>query len=334
MLRRRFIESFSASTLGLAMGQYSGLSAVRKTEPSMTSERGSFSMDGQILRFYHSRIQKRFSMTMLADTHLFVDDMRGEPYKPYSGRMAKAYNQTKHFLTGAPTHPQEGLINTLQLAQDKKSELIALIGDILSFPAEAGVDWAMQQLKACGLPFIYTAGNHDWHYEGLPGSLEDLRRHWCHERLRPFYQGANAMMDTRILHGVRLVTIDNSTYQILPEQLAFLQQELAFGQPTILMVHIPLYVPGRPVGFGCGHPLWGSATDKNFELERRERWPSAGHTSTTLAFHREVFAAPNMIGILAGHIHRPSIDILNGIPQVVVDANATGAYLQVEFCAE
>jgi hypothetical protein len=50
-----------------------------------------------------------------------------------------------------------------------------------------------------------------------------------------------------------------------------------------------------------------------------------------MAFHREAFLAPNLLGILAGHIHRPSLDIVNGIPQVVADANATGAYLQVEL---
>ncbi len=330
MIRRQFIQSSSAAALGLTLGQRYPLCSPNPTNQNLFVERGSFSLDGHLLRIYHPQIHRSFRMIMMADTHLFLDDMRGEPYQSFSGRMAKAYNQTKHFLTGAVTNPEESMLKTLQLAQEKKAELVALIGDILSFPAEAGVDWAMQQLRASGLSFVYTAGNHDWHYEGLGGTIQDLRRHWCSERLKPFYQGHNPLMDSRVLHGVRLVTIDNSTYQILPEQLEFLKTELAFSQPTVLMVHIPLYAPGRPVGFGCGHPAWGSSTDKNYELERRERWP-AGHTTTTFAFHQEVFSAPNLIAVLTGHIHRPSIDVLNGIPQVVVDANATGAYLDVEF---
>lgn len=332
MVRRQFMQSFSTAALSLTLGQNNSLFSGSHTDQLLPAQRSSFSLDGHLLRIYHPLIRRSFKMIAMADTHLFLDDMRGEPYISFSGRMAKAYNQTKHFLTGAVTNPQESMINTLNLAQEKKANLVALIGDILSFPAEAGVDWAMQLLRSSGLPFVYTAGNHDWHYEGQEGTLQDLRRHWCTERLTPFYQGHQPLMDSREIHGVRLVTIDNSTYQILPEQGEFLQSELALGQPTVLMVHIPLYVPGRPVGFGCGHPAWGSLTDKNYALERRERWPS-GHTATTFAFHHQVFSAPNLMAILAGHIHRPSVDVFNGIPQVVMDANASGAYLEVEFNA-
>jgi len=39
-----------------------------------------------------------------------------------------------------------------------------------------------------------------------------------------------------------------------------------------------------------------------------------------------------LIGILAGHIHQPSLDILkNGVPQVVAPANANGGYLSLHF---
>jgi hypothetical protein len=48
-------------------------------------------------------------------------------------------------------------------------------------------------------------------------------------------------------------------------------------------------------------------------------------------FHREVFAAPNLLGVFAGHIHRQSIDVINGIPQFVTTANATGGFMDVEF---
>lgn len=70
------------------------------------------------------------------------------------------------------------------------------------------------------------------------------------------------------------------------------------------------------------------------EIERRERWPVQGHTATTMDFHREVFAAANIIGIIAGHIHTPSIDIWNGIRQLVAPHNATGGYLSLAFAAE
>ena len=107
------------------------------------------------------------------------------------------------------------------------------------------------------------------------------------------------------------------------------RREAATGNPLILCVHIPLHAPGRSVGFGCGHPEWGAATDKNHRIERRPIWPER-HSAVTMDFHREVFSSPHLLGIFAGHIHRLSTDVLHGVPQVVAGANATGAHLVVE----
>jgi predicted phosphodiesterase len=245
--------------------------------------------------------------------------------------MARAYNKTTHFQTGAATNPEESFEKTLAIAQQEKAKLVALVGDIFSFPSEAAIDWASEKLKQSGLPYVYTAGNHDWHYEGMEGSLASLRDTWIRNRLLPMYQNDNPMQCVREINGVRLLTLDNSNYQITNEQLAFFRKEVATEKPLVLMVHIPLYAPERPVSFGCGHPEWGAKTDRNFQLERRERWPEAGHTETTLAFYREVLAAPNLMVILAGHTHQQSLDVLNGLPQIVAYANANGAYLKVEF---
>ena len=85
------------------------------------------------------------------------------------------------------------------------------------------------------------------------------------------------------------------------------------------------------MGFGYGNPEWGAAADRNFELERRPKWPDSGHTQTTIDFHREVFDTKNLLGIFAGHIHRQSVDVVNGIPQFVTDANAVGAFADISF---
>jgi hypothetical protein len=57
---------------------------------------------------------------------------------------------------------------------------------------------------------------------------------------------------------------------------------------------------------------------------------------------RFLLAAPAALGVpavlragdprrqeAAGHIHRPSFDIVNGVPQVVTEANAEGGYRDV-----
>ncbi len=329
MKRREFIGTVAAASLGAPLADAAG--AQSAAAPTRSGGRGTFALDGNRLRFFSPAIRERFSIMMIADTHLFTDDARGEPYRQYSARMARAYNQTRHFQTGEPTNPEESFERALAIAKEGGARLVALVGDIVSFPSEAAVEWVRSQLDAAGLPFVYTSGNHDWHYEGVPGTIEEIRAMWIEKRLLPLYQGENPLMGVREVGGVLFVTIDDSYYEILPEQLAFFRAQAATGKPIVLMLHIPLYAPGRSVGYGCGHPDWGARTDRNHELERRPRWPETGHTATTMAFHREVFSAPNVLGVLAGHIHRPTLDVINGIPQVVADANATGAYLTVEF---
>ena len=76
-------------------------------------------------------------------------------------------------------------------------------------------------MKETGIPYIFTAGNHDWHYEGMEGDLETLRDAWIEKRLLPFYQGNHPLMASYDVKGVRFLAIDNSTYQINKEQLEF-----------------------------------------------------------------------------------------------------------------
>lgn len=323
--RREFLR-----TAALATGTLSAVSATAAGLP-LSRTPVPFALDGNRVRLFSPRITKPFKVVMVADTHLFRDDARGDEFRQFSGRMAKAYNQTKHFQTGEPTNPELGFAGALKVAKDVKAELLALVGDIVSFPSEAAVEWTLAQLNEAGLPWLYTAGNHDWHYEGMPGSLDSLRATWSAKRLAELSRGDTPLMSVREVNGVRFVAVDNSTYEIQPKQQWFFREQVASGAPVVLFVHIPLYAPGRPLGFGCGHPDWGAHSDRGFELERRVKWREGGHTRVTLDFHREVFAAPNLLGVFAGHTHRASLDVVNGIPQFVTDANATGAYLQLEL---
>ncbi len=326
----------SFSRRGLIQGTLAGtvlsplLGATGSGNPGAErADQRGFAQDGNRVRLHSSAVAEPVKLFFAADTHLFRDDERGVPYREFSGRMAKAYNQTKHFRTQQPTDPEACFEEMLEAARSAQADAVVLAGDILSFPSEAAVEWVMERLERAGLPWLYTAGNHDWHYEGMEGSSDALRAEWIGKRLRPLYGDRDPMGSVLELAGVRILAIDNSTYEILPEQLEFFRQQAASGQPMVLCVHIPLYAPGRPVGFGCGHPDWGAATDRHFEIERRPRWRER-HTETTIAFHREVFAASNVLGIFAGHIHRASVDVRNGVPQVVTGANATGDHLVVE----
>lgn len=328
MKRRSFLQKTATGLLGLGAAHQA---AATKLPGRKMALQGYVTQDENRINLYSGFIKEPIRVILAADTHLWMNDGRGDPYRKYSDRMATAYNQTTHFQTGEPTNPNESFEHIVRLAVESEADVLALPGDIFSWPSEAAIEWAYAKLESAGIPYIYVAGNHDWHYEGMEGSLEELRATWIERRLLPFYRGNDPMMAAYDVKGVRFLAMDNSTYQISDQQLDFFRRQVQTGVPLILLVHIPFYAPGRSVGFGCGHPDWGAATDRIYEIERRPRWPESGHTETTMAFYREVFNAPNLLGVFAGHIHRPSFEQINGVPQFVADDNASGAFLDISL---
>lgn len=127
----------------------------------------------------------------------------------------------------------------------------------LQFPSEESVSFVKGVLDSSTIPYLYSSGNHDWHFEGLPGSSDDLRAEWREKSLLPLYgKRGNSLSFSysssrpraclgKVVYfhkklsqyavsaggrnpshwsedspsGLRFVAIDNSTYQISEEQL-------------------------------------------------------------------------------------------------------------------
>ncbi|MCR4576223.1 MAG: metallophosphoesterase [Lentisphaeria bacterium] len=278
----------------------------------------SFSINRNAVRLHETGIAKPTRLLVVSDAHLSMDDERGLPNQENSKRMAAAYPQAFANFT-----------QMLSERQPDRYDYLLMLGDMVSFPSAKGVETIIEMANKMGLPFAYTAGNHDWHFEGLPGTEIDLRREWTAKRLAPLYQGHNPLCYNIELNGLNLVMMDTSACVMLPEQLDFWREQVKKGLPTIVFGHVPYWVPGRDSGFSVGHPNWNASTDVNWKVERRPRWPESGHDQLTMDFHKEVFAAPNLLGIVAGHIHEQSVDFYRGKFQVVVQYGVTGGFLEM-----
>ncbi len=280
----------------------------------------AFSLTGMTASFSGFGLSRPLRIMAIGDTHLVLDDERGLPYRENSRRMAK-------FSPDSRTH----FLQTLETAGKEKYDLILIAGDLLSFPSEAGVEFAVRALNGTGIPWLYTAGNHDWHYEGLPGTETELRAEWTAKRLLPLFQGRAPLMYSVRRNGLEILMLDNSTCEILPEQLTFFREKAASGTPLLLVVHVPMYVPGRKIFFSCGNPDWRSENDPSWQIERRPRWPENGPSETTRTFHRELFSLKQPVAILAGHTHQLSLDSFCGILQLVTPQNSCGDYLELHI---
>ena len=253
-----------------------------------------------------------------SDTHLGLHDARDEAYAGNYARMAQWPGST------------DGFAAFLAKAKAANADLVALTGDIISFPTLANVEFAASALEKSGLGWIYTAGNHDWHFEGDAGSDAEQRTAWTAKRLMRLYpDGADPLMYAKTVKGVRFVAIDNSIYHITEAQLAFWRQEAAKGDPTVLLMHIPLWVEG----FGictCGNPAWGAATDDIWQIERREKWAER-QSPESFALREDVLSTPNLVAVFTGHIHRGLVAGERGKHLFSVPCNSKGLFWDVRI---
>ena len=314
MNRRDFLKSSLLAAPMVSMGDH---------ETPVVREEKSFSHDGRVLRMPWSGLTEPARLCVIGDTHLSLCDARDADHEIHCFRMGGRSDPKKK------AEIQRHFTRTLARAGEGQVDLIVLVGDIVSFPSLANVEFVRSSLDACGVPWIYVAGNHDWHFEGEEGSDLAQRERWTKTRLAPLYQGENPLMSSRMVKGVRVVMIDNSAYHVLPEQVTFWRQEAAKGDPVCLCMHIPFWQPGWDVTT-CACPEWGSATDPYWRIERRQRWADRLMPST-FAFREAVLSTPNLVGVFAGHEHVDQFVRDRGQNLFTVAANRTGAALFVEI---
>ena len=312
--RREFFRGAGLAATGLAAGCCTaGMSG--GTTGQKLPRTFSLNAGGQLLLPWEG-LAEPVRFVLIGDTHFGFRDSRDDRYADNYRRM------------GGCQPELEVLERALKRAKKGKADLVVCVGDNISFPTLANVEKLHGALEGCGVPWIYVAGNHDWHFEGDEGSDLEQRARWIEKRLKPLYQGANPLCYSKVVKGVRFVMIDNSLYHVLPEQLAFWKAEAAKGDPVALCMHIPLWTKGYSITT-CGHPDWGAATDPYWKIERRQRWAERLMPST-YEFREAVLSTPNLVGVFTGHEHRVQVSQLeNGALMFTTAANSLGNSLEV-----
>ncbi|GAF71425.1 unnamed protein product, partial [marine sediment metagenome] len=271
----------------------------------------------------------------ISDSHISVFDESEKEYHPYSSRMDNAYKSPPHYITGVNTTPAETFSELMDLAKKQNADMIALTGDIVNNPSKSSVKYIYESVQKTGIPSIYVAGNHDWHYEGMKGSMATLRQTWIQNSLLPLYGGENPLYSSHVIGGINFVTIDNSTYQVNAEQLRFYIKQITRAMPIVLLMHIPLYLDKDAERKGistCGDPRWGWDMDKNYEIERRERWSRNGNQPSTVEFLESVKTTANLAAVIVGHTHRARADkVTEHAIQYVTGRSADGQHRLLIF---
>ena len=258
----------------------------------------------------------------VTDSHLTEVDARDPAIVDAAEQRRRTFEALSPGGIAPRTHFHQALARSRALTADA----VILTGDIIDFPSAANLELVEAALAATGLPYLFTLGNHDWHFPHLVWSEE------TRTGLYPRFAGLTAghpAYQARDLGGLRLVTIDNSTYQVSPEQLAFLRAELASGRPCLLFMHIPLYVPSLAptVVAKFAAPIMLAAP--GWTAETQDAWHVHDAEASTQACYELLTegAVENLVGIFCGHVHFAHVDAFGeGRMQYVTRPGFEGGY--------
>lgn len=331
MQRRDFIKKsgIAVGALALAPSLLRSCRKVPSAAPPVFNYTSAYGV--QTLRIWSSLIQEPVHLFALADTHLYETDERNAPYHAYSARMEGAYNAVPHYRTHQPTTPAASFRESMEIAAKSPADAVIHLGDLVSFPSEYSIEYASALIQAMGKPFYYTSGNHDWNYEGLDDQDKfKARDEWIH-RLKPFYpEGVNPYMYSVEIKGVKLIFIDDSADDILPEQLDFFRKEVAEGKPSLLLMHIGQAFPGHD-SFYLGYPRHRPVYTPGKGLSMLSK-ADGTHARRIEQFFDQVMKASredNLLATVVGHEHDVRSEEAENHRQFVLPFNADGSYTDI-----
>ena len=258
-------------------------------------------------------------MIHITDSHVALVDERDADHVEACQRTCELFRTIRKADDGTPIPTDVTFEELTREARDLNPDILVLTGDIIHFPSQACLDHVLRSIDGLDIPVLYTAGNHDWHFPGVEGR-EELRE-GCRPLLEPLHRG-NAAYGRYETAPMQWLWVDNSTYQITEEQLAFVTQNLANLAPTVLMMHIPLSLATLR---DDTIERWNAPiliADPDWDLESRDRWGTGDDLQTTKAFARMLASAENLVAVFCGHVHFTHADTIS--PTAVQYVGASG----------
>ena len=244
-------------------------------------------------------LERDLRLLHLTDSHMALGDGRD----PEAAEHVERYGGLFGELTPGGAPPREVFRSILKEAGRRQVDAALLTGDIIHFPAFAGIEAIERSMADLGVPFLYTLGNHDWYFPQLE---------WTEATRREYYPrfngitGGNPACQALEVGGVCLVALDNSNYQVDAGQVDFLRRQLEKGQPTLLFVHIPLaeVTLFPPVMEKWNAPIMMGA-EEGWTPESRQKWKVEGNEASTLECMELLRGdlGAHLAGIFCGHVH-------------------------------
>ena len=248
-------------------------------------------------------LSRDLTILHVTDSHMVEGDERD----PEAAQHMTRFTELFEARTPGGVPPRQVFARTLAEGREPSLDAAVLTGDIIHFPARAGIDRIREGIASVGVPTLYTLGNHDWSFPHLEWS-DETRQAW-YPRFHDLTGGDPACQALDV-GGVRLIALDNSTYQVSDRQVEFLRHQLAAGVPCLLFVHIPLAIPSlTPAVMETWKAPIMMGAEEGWTDETRQRWRVPGTLDSTRACLELITAGPdNLAGVFCGHVHFAHVD--------------------------
>jgi len=257
-----------------------------------------------------------FLIVQISDTHLtFADSRDGER------KVVLANNRSKLFPNA------EAVLRSAAEVADRLQAPLFHTGDLIDFVSEANLEY-VSDFMADHDCFV-CAGNHEFSLYVGEAREDAAYRGQSLDRVQKAFRN-DIRMDSKVIHGVNFVALDDGYYLFEEQQLAFLKQQAEKGLPIILLLHNPIYeemlfdaVVNHREALGmsqsksrCAY-LTAVPEDKmaHYSPERFGQQRADEITRETVAF---IKSEPMIKAILTGHLHCNYEGLLTSeIPQIV-----------------
>jgi hypothetical protein len=265
-------------------------------------------------------ITREIVLVHATDLHLTEADDRDPATLDYDDKFRLIFDKQAPPNFSRNRHLEQ----VVQLSNQIHADAVVFTGDMMHYPSAANLDFFRKNVEQLQSPYFLALGNHDWHFPHLPWNEQTRSEHY--EKFIDFTQG-EAAIRTTVFAGLRLIMVDNSNYQVDAEQLSSIQGLLSQSMPSLIFMHIPIYLPAlvEKTVEKWKAPILMAA--QGWTEPMLERWKVREADPSTSEFYQLLMENElgSMHGIFSGHLHLEHEEALpNGGLQYVTQAGFAG----------
>jgi 3',5'-cyclic AMP phosphodiesterase CpdA len=236
---------------------------------------------------------RAFTFVHWTDVHLCACDERNAETAPYMKQRIERWG----------CDPDAVALATPARIRAIQPDFVAITGDLVDEPTEAALESGAALIRSLGVRTFVTLGNHEFGDKARTLDRDPWRRKlagWADHALD---------FHTADFAGVTLIFVDNSDYQVTPDQLRRTQAALDTGRPCLLFCHIPWYLPTLvPATIAkWREPIL--ACTQGMPEPRRLAWGMGPRNEpSTEAFLNLLLTRDTLRAAFAGHLHLAHTD--------------------------